>query len=85
MAEFDTKVHHFDKKGHVVRKTPYTLVIENGNRVYVRDGVKYFSDGSLAEKPKAASKPKMEKHEKSLEAEILGIQEEEEMVAKDKK
>lgn len=49
---FDTKVHHVDPKtGKLVGKTPYRLVVKNGNSVFedTISGIKYNTKGEPIE------------------------------------
>lgn len=56
--KFDLTTHHRNTKGQITRKTPYTLIIKGGQQLYVRDGVVYLPDGSLAPEE---HQPKVEK------------------------
>jgi hypothetical protein len=52
MSQFDLKTHHRDKKGHIVRTTPYRLRVVNGVQKFERpigSGKWYDAQNNLVE------------------------------------
>lgn len=63
------KVHHRDPKtGAFSRVTPYTYVCEGGNQHFIRDGVKYHTNGKPMEEPKVLAQALPAAQEKAQEA-----------------
>ena len=72
--EFDLSVHKRNAKGQIVRKEPYRLVVEAGQKKYERppgSGFFYAEDGSLISQPKKAVEQKSHPSKNSEKEDII--------------
>lgn len=77
MKSFDLKTHHRDAKtGQITKVTPYTLKIDrDGREIFIRDGVKYFSNGEQVDpNQKPVVKRTPEEVKKSLEERLAALE-----------
>lgn len=76
------KVHHYDKRGRILKSTPYRLKISSEHPpIFEKDGVQYYESGepvSKVEKLKVAKQDMIQVEAKfnKLKAEIEGAENE---------
>lgn len=49
---FDLRTHILDAKtGEVLKVQPYRLVVKGDKKIFIRDGVEYYEDGTRISEP----------------------------------